>query len=102
MESSKFRLQHQIEKIQEYPLKDTYEIQKVSTPVKKEIKPLKSFENFIQDGYKLINKTKNKVVLDQTSKRPLRKNCSIEAEQADFISSIAKNLRKFARLEKLK
>ena len=106
----------QIQKIEKFPLKDSYEIQKVSTPVKKEVekdtfkisqktvKKLKEIGitfSFLKDGYKLVDKTTNKTVLKQTNFEPLRKYYNPKVKQADFINTIAKNLKKLAKLEKL-
>ena len=93
-----------MEKIGNFPLNDTYEIKKVSNFFRKELKdkPIKLFQNTIQEGYQLIDKTKNKTVLEKISNQIFKKYYNPKIKPADFIDTIYKNLKKLAKLEKLK
>lgn len=98
------KLLKQLEKIENYPLKDTYEIQKVSNTIQKPVENniFQKFQTLLEDGYMLIDKTKNKVVLKQTKTNPIKKYYIPEIEQADFIETISKNLKKLMKIEKIK
>lgn len=98
------KLLKQIEKIENYPLKDTYEIQKVSNAIQKPVENniFQKFQTLLEDGYMLVNKTKNKVVLKQTKTNPLKKYYNPEVKQVDFIETISKNLKKLMKMEKIK
>ena len=93
----------QLHKIRQFPLNDTYEIQKINNSFTKEVKnsPIQFFQNIIEEGYRLVDKTKNETVLEKIASQPLKKYYNPKVKPENFLTYITKNLKKLAKLEKL-